>query len=418
LREASCNGDILKSMFRSGIILLALLAGCDDTPTNILVNLVITDGPTPASITTSVYDDHKRLVDRRSVRTDHFPGNLLVANLPDVDQRIRVIVKGAEGQIGGAAAISKAHQTVELGVALSTMTADSDGDGIPDDLDNCPAVANPDQADQNGDEVGDACPGADLAQPMMVGDLAGLDLAGLDLSQPDLARDAAPPSLCPNSLPLCDGFESGMLNAAIWHREIDDTGNPDAGVNGKVTVEAGRSYRGDYALHVHMDNGPAYDYPTAFAVESAVVPQTTAYLRVFVWISSNTNNSDVEYLVARNPNYNLWGLGVNSNGLLFYSDGIGGGRRDVGTTLMPKDRWVCVEWEMINSPDVDMGGGARVFIDGTEATELKFLSGYPVVPFPSWLSLGIEPQQNINTGPLDLWFDEVAVDSQPIGCAK
>lgn len=34
---------------------------------------------------------------------------------------------------------------------------DTDSDGIPDDYDNCPEVANPDQADMNNDGIGDAC---------------------------------------------------------------------------------------------------------------------------------------------------------------------------------------------------------------------------------------------------------------------
>jgi hypothetical protein len=34
---------------------------------------------------------------------------------------------------------------------------DSDGDGIPDDIDNCPDTPNPDQSDLDGDGIGDTC---------------------------------------------------------------------------------------------------------------------------------------------------------------------------------------------------------------------------------------------------------------------
>jgi hypothetical protein len=34
---------------------------------------------------------------------------------------------------------------------------DTDGDGVTDDVDNCPEVSNPDQADADGDGIGDAC---------------------------------------------------------------------------------------------------------------------------------------------------------------------------------------------------------------------------------------------------------------------
>lgn len=37
------------------------------------------------------------------------------------------------------------------------LGGDTDGDGICDDNDNCPSVANPDQGDTDGDGVGDAC---------------------------------------------------------------------------------------------------------------------------------------------------------------------------------------------------------------------------------------------------------------------
>jgi hypothetical protein len=34
---------------------------------------------------------------------------------------------------------------------------DTDSDGVPDTPDNCPTVANPDQADSDHDCIGDAC---------------------------------------------------------------------------------------------------------------------------------------------------------------------------------------------------------------------------------------------------------------------
>ncbi|HEY2389441.1 MAG TPA: thrombospondin type 3 repeat-containing protein, partial [Candidatus Binatia bacterium] len=43
-------------------------------------------------------------------------------------------------------------------------SADRDGDGIPDQLDNCPSIPNPDQKDVDGDHVGDACDIGNLDQ--------------------------------------------------------------------------------------------------------------------------------------------------------------------------------------------------------------------------------------------------------------
>lgn len=46
---------------------------------------------------------------------------------------------------------------------------DSDGDGVADDVDNCPSVPNPDQADSDGDGTGDAC---EVSLPPVITDVS------------------------------------------------------------------------------------------------------------------------------------------------------------------------------------------------------------------------------------------------------
>ena len=59
---------------------------------------------------------------------------------------------------------SNPHWIWHVRTAFIPPPPDSDGDGVPDDLDNCPTVPNPDQADNDGDGVGDACDLEDLHQ--------------------------------------------------------------------------------------------------------------------------------------------------------------------------------------------------------------------------------------------------------------
>ena len=46
-----------------------------------------------------------------------------------------------------------------------SIAGDIDGDGVPNGLDNCPDLANPDQADSDGDGLGDVCDSCATANP-------------------------------------------------------------------------------------------------------------------------------------------------------------------------------------------------------------------------------------------------------------
>ncbi|MEZ5506847.1 MAG: thrombospondin type 3 repeat-containing protein [Gammaproteobacteria bacterium] len=53
--------------------------------------------------------------------------------------------------------IENGSDTCPMDATNTCNGSDADGDGVNDDTDNCPSVYNPDQADSNGNGVGDAC---------------------------------------------------------------------------------------------------------------------------------------------------------------------------------------------------------------------------------------------------------------------
>jgi Tol biopolymer transport system component len=60
---------------------------------------------------------------------------------------------------------------------------DSDGDGVPNDTDNCRDVPNPDQADSDGDGIGDACDPPDDTTPPTWSDAKALTATNVEETQ-------------------------------------------------------------------------------------------------------------------------------------------------------------------------------------------------------------------------------------------
>ena len=184
----------------SWVVLLAAVAsfgGCrQDGTTSLLLEVRnAPQAPAPEAVGVRVFDQTGLAHDFATLAVPAGSeggslGTVVIYPRPGGSLSLRVQVRGLRAE----AVVSEATMVVTLKAGAQASAAvlldgtfgdpDSDGDGVPDSIDNCRAGANPDQADGDGDGQGDACgvagndagsadgPGADRADgPQPVGAL-------------------------------------------------------------------------------------------------------------------------------------------------------------------------------------------------------------------------------------------------------
>jgi hypothetical protein len=386
--------------------LLALLCGCADPVTSVLVDARIgAQEPGPSSLALSVFGAHGALVSDHALPAAKLPGTLLIAGLPAGEVRI-VLVGGGPKEEGAARVTAIAGSQVTAQVTLSIGTADADGDGVPDSVDNCPNVPNADQKDSAGNGIGDACGGADAA--------AGVRDGSVDVATEKSDGGA---SLCPGTFVLCESFENGLNNWAM------DQIGPDGGAP-TVDVDGTRAFRGTHSLHIHVPpqagNG---DYIQALLRESDVTPAGSYFIRAFVFIDANNRVSPGQFMSVTQSTdpYAAMSLRVSDSGgfLSWYSWADPYGPSVDTITPIPFGRWSCVEWEVDDGATAgDAGTGKqRVWLDSVEVADLHFDNVW-TRPFFYGVHFGYDFNVFGARGAADLWFDEVVIDTARVGCDR
>ena len=130
---------------------LTLEPGTDENPVG-----------TPHMVTATLEDSDGSLIVGATIAFSVSGANTAAGTgVTDVNGQATFTYTGASA---GGDTISACYDADANGSCEATASAqktwvivDSDGDGVPDDDDNCPTVANPDQADSDGDGIGDAC---------------------------------------------------------------------------------------------------------------------------------------------------------------------------------------------------------------------------------------------------------------------
>jgi hypothetical protein len=381
---------------------LVLAAGCHGGSTEVRVEVT---GPTGAAAPTTVainVFDPQGLIGHADIAPAMLPGAITVRGLPASAEELRVVgigvsATGVQSLGGTRVEVVPLARTTAM-VALSTKTIDSDGDGVPDTLDDCPSEPDPMQDAPCSTVV-------DMSTAAGPADLAGVP-PGSDLATPP---DLAPPAsgCAAAGVAFCDGFESGVIDAH-WDG-VNQT-------NGTVTVDNTRAYRGSWSLHVHNNALPAKGSADVELNESQTFPSTHFFVRAYVYVPSAFGNTEGDIILAEQADAPYQGITLGLVNSSFQTSNSIANVTKTSTTAMPRDQWVCVEWEV----QLGTSGSTVLQVNGTAATNLGGTQNLSVNPAPSELGLALAATAPPNGGvpARDLWFDEVMVNPTAIGCTR
>jgi hypothetical protein len=214
---------------------------------------------------------------------------------------------------------------------------------------------------------------------------------------------------CDSTLPLCESFENG-LDANLWKT----TKAGDA----TIAVDDVHAARGTKALHVTTAAGGGSNFAYIKQMKTFPATNNVLYGRMFVWFE-DALTTDGHFSLAE-------GAGTGTPAVIrfggqFKAFGVGTDGGDSGdwtdsdrTKLVPTQTWICAEFEF-DGPNNTF----HVWWDDMERPMLTTgVSKHAMFAMPTFNSLWFGWWMYNIAEPQEIWIDEIAVDYEPIGCAK
>jgi hypothetical protein len=288
----------------------------------------------------------------------------------------------------------EANGTVQL---TDGLLGDSDGDGVPDVVDDCPLIPDVDQKCRAGDMGGQA--GVDLRGSSGV-DLFGVDLLGADLR--GSLNCALPGAL------FCDGFETG--DTSLWNTVVG------GGIT--MTVDTAQPFSGTHSLHIHTTGGS-----NTYWLQKTFAPITsgTLSLRVYLYSAAAYNAPIYFVFLQRGTGSNDYvaGLDTLSGPVMWTIYDKNGGNADELSASFSAGSWHCLELEVDVSP-IDLGAAtnvAKLYIDGNANAPITWnLTNVQSTASLAEMDIGVT-YQNVAAGVSnDFFIDDVVLATQHIGC--
>ena len=208
-----------------------------------------------------------------------------------------------------------------------------------------------------------------------------------------------PATPCPSTALLCEDFETGY-NSSKW------TDSPQMGGSWSIEKRPQYVHWGGQSLHLHSDaTTDTGDTDVAWEATRGPWP-SQLYVRAFVYGGSPLANDVANFLQLQNQG--------RSQGYVLYAgkDQFGwtawAGNTFRGSPTPPQPaEWTCVEWAFDGADvEVSIGGVPNPTLGDTNA---------PIVPF-SELDVGLLFEHTVGEPSMDLWLDDIVLDTKPIAC--
>ncbi len=212
---------------------------------------------------------------------------------------------------------------------------------------------------------------------------------------------------------LCEDFEQ-PLNTAVW---------VTSGSGGPGVRDTTRSHSGTTSLHLATNaiNNVGGSY--GVGIEETETFANTAlaagfYAREWIYVPSTSTFANGMGLSGVQQAVSPWqgtDVQITSSGDVSLVNYTGSGGYTQTANALPRDAWVCLEWQMVYGATK---GSTTLWISGTQAASL---TNVPTQPSPPYGTLFVEAafyQVSVAQPAVEIWVDDVIVDSQPVGCLK
>jgi hypothetical protein len=289
----------------------------------------------------------------------------------------------------------------------------------------CVGNVGGDITDSGGNPPDAAVPDAGTHEDAGVPDSGTPDAGPHDAGVPDAGvADAGTPDAGPVgcTAAFCDDFESydGGVPKGPWSLSLN---------GGAAVMDTSKAHSGARSVHISTDGMSSYRQ-AYIGMGAPFFPQTEYYGRVWFWLKATpkqtthwTNISgegDVLDAGANVRAYVRFG-GQYSPTIMANYDTSGGPHTDCwdhSTSAMPAQQWACFEWhykQANNQMELWVDGGSVLTVTQTGQGCLgQDLNNQWLLPVFDTLRLGWEHYQM--SDPIDLWLDDVALDTQRVGC--